>query len=167
VFRNDDLRCAGGRTHVENKSLVRKTPDLVDVHVGSRMKLRRMLVGMSQEALGRSLGLTFQQIQKYEKGTNRIGASRLYRIAQLLDVPVQFFFEDMPPLEGGEAVTTGFAEGDDTPYVVDFLNTPEGVALVSAFVRIPDPAVRRRIVEMVRSVSDAMSETPDGGLKGK
>ena len=140
--------------------MVRKTPDPVDVHVGSRMRLRRMLVGMSQEALGRALGLTFQQIQKYEKGANRVGASRLYRIAGLLNVPVQFFFEDMPPLDGEEPQPTGFAEGDETPYVVDFLSTPEGVALVSAFVRIPDPAVRRRIVDMVRSVSEAMG---DGG----
>ena len=125
-----------------------------------------MLVGMSQEALGKSLGLTFQQIQKYEKGSNRVGASRLYRIAQMLEVPVQFFFEDMPPLDGVEARAGGFAEGDETPYVVDFLNTAEGVALVSAFVRIPDPAMRRRVVELVRSMGDAFAEgdaiAPDG-----
>ncbi len=87
-----------------------KKPNPVDTHVGSRVRLRRMLLGMSQERLGESMGLTFQQVQKYEKGVNRIGASRLFQISKILDVPVQFFFEEAPHIGGDGTAVRGMAE---------------------------------------------------------
>jgi transcriptional regulator with XRE-family HTH domain len=120
----------------------------VDVHVGSRVRLRRMLLGMSQEKLGEHLGLTFQQIQKYEKGINRIGASRLFDLAKVLGVPVQFFYEELPVSAGDSA--QGFAEQPES-YTVEFLASREGLELNKAFARITDPRVRRSIVELVRS----------------
>lgn len=128
----------------------------MDAHVGSRVRLRRMLLGMSQEKLGESLGLTFQQVQKYEKGVNRIGASRLFELSKVLDVPVQFFYEQAPEMEGGGATTDaapGFSDGSGESYVVDFLSTREGLELNKAFVRISDPKVRRAIVELIRSLA--------------
>jgi transcriptional regulator with XRE-family HTH domain len=132
----------------ENK----KKPNPIDIHVGSRVRLRRNMLGMSQEKLGESLGITFQQIQKYEKGTNRVGASRLQAIATILGVPVSFFFEDapdMPAIAGG-----GFREDNATSYVVDFLNSAEGLQLNRAFVRIADAKVRRRVVDLVKALAD-------------
>lgn len=131
----------------ENK----KKPNPIDTHVGSRIRLRRNMLGMSQEKLGENLGITFQQIQKYEKGTNRVGASRLQAIASILGVPVAFFFEDAPGQETGPG---GFAEDSPTAFAVEFCSTPEGLQLNRAFYRIADPKVRRRIVELVKSLSD-------------
>jgi transcriptional regulator with XRE-family HTH domain len=121
----------------------------IDVHVGSRVRLRRMLLGMSQEKLGEHLGLTFQQIQKYEKGINRIGASRLFDLAKVLGVPVQFFYEELP-VSGGDGAT-GFAERPAESYAIEFLGSREGLELNKAFARISDPRVRRSIVELVRA----------------
>jgi transcriptional regulator with XRE-family HTH domain len=126
----------------------------VDVHVGSRVRLRRMLLGMSQEKLGEHLGLTFQQVQKYEKGVNRIGASRLFDLAKVLGVPVQFFYDEAP--SGAQSVgagMTGFAEQPDETYVVEFLGTREGLELNKAFARVTDPKVRRSIVDLVRALA--------------
>ena len=128
----------------------KKSPNPIDIHVGSRVRLRRMMLGMSQEKLGDHLGITFQQIQKYEKGTNRIGASRLQHIATVLKVPVSFFFEDAP---GTPEEMTGFGETKPTSYVVDFLSSSEGLSLNKAFVRIRDPKVRKRIVDLVRTLA--------------
>lgn len=133
---------------VENK----KKPNPVDIHVGSRVRLRRTMLGMSQEKLGESLGITFQQIQKYEKGSNRIGASRLQRISEVLNVPVSYFFEDLAGSAGGAG---GLHESSGPDYVVDFLSTAEGLQLNRAFVKIGDSKVRRRIIELVRSLGDA------------
>jgi transcriptional regulator with XRE-family HTH domain len=130
-----------------------RKPNPVDIHVGSRVRLRRMVIGMSQEKLGEKMGLTFQQIQKYEKGTNRIGASRLFQLAQILDVPVQFFFEEAP-LRGGQSGQGGFAESKTESFLLDFLNSREGLELNRAFVRITDPKVRRRVIELVRALGD-------------
>ena len=131
---------------MENK----KKPNPIDIHVGSRIRLRRTMLGMSQEKLGESLGITFQQIQKYEKGTNRVGASRLQAIASILEVPVSYFFEDAP---GGAAVS-GMEEDNSTTYVVDFLSSTEGLRLNRAFARISDPKVRARIIDLVRTLAD-------------
>lgn len=132
---------------MENK----KKPNPIDIHVGSRVRLRRTMLGMSQEKLGESLGITFQQIQKYEKGTNRVGASRLQNISSILNVPVSFFFEDAP---GDQANTqTGFAEASSSNYVVDFLSSSEGLQLNRAFVRIGDPKVRRKLVDLVKALA--------------
>jgi transcriptional regulator with XRE-family HTH domain len=127
-----------------------KKPNPIDAHVGSRVRLRRMLIGMSQEKLGEQMGLTFQQIQKYEKGVNRVGASRLYQLARILDVPVQFFFEGAP---AGEAVAHGFAEAENEGFIYEFLNSREGLELNRAFVKIADAKVRRSIIELVRSLA--------------
>ncbi|MBN9020093.1 MAG: helix-turn-helix transcriptional regulator [Rhizobiales bacterium] len=132
----------------------KKQPNPIDIHVGSRVRLRRMMQGMSQEKLGESLGITFQQIQKYEKGTNRIGASRLQHIASVLEVPVSFFFEDAP----GAATEPGFAESRPAAFVTDFLASAEGLQLNKAFVRIKDAKLRRRIVELVRSIAGEEAE---------
>jgi transcriptional regulator with XRE-family HTH domain len=118
-----------------------------------------MLLGMSQEKLGEHLGLTFQQVQKYEKGVNRIGASRLFDLARVLGVPVQFFYDEAPADIAGVAMPAGFAEQPGETYVVEFLSTREGLELNKAFVRIADPKVRRSIVELVRSLGgDAPGE---------
>jgi transcriptional regulator with XRE-family HTH domain len=130
----------------------KKQPNPIDIHVGSRVRLRRMMLGMSQEKLGESLGITFQQIQKYEKGTNRIGASRLQHIARVLNVPVSFFFEDAPATPN-EAKRNGVAEPEQTTYVVDFLSSAEGIQLNKAFVRIKDAKLRRRVIELVRGMA--------------
>lgn len=127
----------------------KKKPNPIDVHVGSRIRLRRNMVGMSQEKLGEHLGITFQQIQKYEKGTNRVGASRLQAIASILEVPVSFLFEGAP----GASPAEGLSEESSTTYVVDFLSSSEGLQLNRAFARIPDPAVRRRIIDLVRALA--------------
>lgn len=132
----------------ENK----KKPNPTDVYVGGRIRLRRNMLGMSQEKLGESLGITFQQIQRYEKGTNRVGASRLQAIASILSVPVAFFFEDAPGQEGGEH--KGLAEDSSTSFVVDFLSSAEGLQLNRAFARISNPKVRRKVIELAKVLAD-------------
>jgi len=130
-----------------------RRPNPIDVHVGSRVRFRRMLLGMSQEKLGEKLGLTFQQIQKYEKGINRIGASRLFDLAQVLGVPVQFFYEEAPATEPRFAVD-GFAEKPAENAIVEFLRSRDGLELNKAFVRISDAKARRAIVDLVRSLAN-------------
>jgi transcriptional regulator with XRE-family HTH domain len=125
----------------------------VDKYVGERVRMRRMLLGMSQERLGEQLGLTFQQVQKYEKGVNRIGASRLFDLAQVLGVPIQFFYENMPAAVSGQPQPLGFADKRGESYVADFLSNRESVELNKAFARVTDPRVRRSIVDMVRSIA--------------
>jgi transcriptional regulator with XRE-family HTH domain len=130
-----------------------KKPNPVDAHVGSRVRLRRMLLGMSQERLGESMGLTFQQVQKYEKGVNRIGASRLFQISKILDVPVQFFFEEAPNLGDGGGRLRGMAEPESESFILEFLNSREGLELNRAFVKIGEAKVRKSIVELVRALA--------------
>jgi len=114
--------------------------------------MRRMLIGLSQEKLGEKLGLTFQQVQKYEKGSNRVSASRLFQMAQILDVPVQFFFEDLPA--GLDMPTAGgFAEPGEQESITGFLNSSEGLQLNRAFAEIASPEVRRRVVELVKTLA--------------
>jgi transcriptional regulator with XRE-family HTH domain len=128
-----------------------KIPNPTDKYVGSRVRMRRMMLGMSQEKLAGALGLTFQQIQKYEKGTNRISASRLQAISQILDAPVHFFFDGAPHSGKG-----GYEPGErpSPAYVTDFLTTSDGLALVKAFVRIKDASLRRSIVRMVEAITE-------------
>ncbi len=131
-------------------------PSPIDVHVGSRIRLRRTLMGMSQERLGEALGLTFQQVQKYERGVNRVGASRLFDLSRVLDVPISFFFDDMPDSLAGQVGGTsrrgsGLSEtqegfGDDT------LNRRETLELVRAYYRITDPSIRKRVFELIKSM---------------
>ena len=136
--------------------MAKKAPNPIDKHVGSRVRMRRMMLGMSQEKLGDALGLTFQQVQKYEKGTNRIGASRLQQISTILQVPVAFFFEGAP---GDGSPADNFADAPSSAYVTDFLATSDGLALTKAFTRITDSKMRRSIVDLVEQI--AAREGPD------
>lgn len=126
-----------------------KTPNPIDKYVGSRIRMRRILLSMSQEKLGEALGLTFQQVQKYEKGTNRVGASRLQQISDILQVPVSFLFEGNP----GGAAADSLSEAPSPTYVSDFLATSEGLALTRAFMRITDAKLRRSIVDLVEQIA--------------
>jgi transcriptional regulator with XRE-family HTH domain len=132
------------------QGVVRKAPNPIDVHVGGRVRMRRMLIGMSQEKLGEALSLTFQQVQKYEKGANRIGASRLYQIGRVLGVPVEFFFEGVQ-LEKLDADETG-SEINGASFDVDILSTPEGIQLNSAYFSIRDPRLRKRLLDLVKAL---------------
>lgn len=146
-------------------------PSPIDVHVGSRIRLRRSLLGMSQEHLGDALGVTFQQIQKYERGANRVGASRLFDISRVLDVAISYFFDDLPsdmsttPLSGPRGRTYGFAESqepfqmDPSDQSEDSLRKRETMDLVRAYYRITDPAMRKRMFDLVKSLglSDSSS----------
>src|SRR5689334_8977492 len=131
--------------------MTKKLPNPTDKHVGSRVRMRRMMLGMSQEKLGDALNLTFQQVQKYEKGTNRIGASRLQQIAHFLEVPVSFFFEGAPDLAPSNGQNGGAAPSP--AYVSDFLATSDGLALTKAFMQIKDTKLRRRIVDLVSHIA--------------
>jgi transcriptional regulator with XRE-family HTH domain len=130
------------------KQKAKKAPNPIDKHVGSRVRMRRMMLGMSQSTLGDGLGLTFQQVQKYEKGTNRMGASRLQHISDILQVPVPFFFDGAPQLMGH------LNGGAPSPaYVAEFLATSDGLALSKAFMRIKEIRVRQRIVGLVEEIA--------------
>jgi transcriptional regulator with XRE-family HTH domain len=139
-----------------------KVPNPIDKHVGSRVRMRRMMLGMSQEKLGDALGLTFQQVQKYEKGSNRIGASRLQQISLILQSPVSFFFEGAPPPPGQQSE---FGAAPSPEYVTDFLATSDGLALVKAFTRIRNAKLRRRVVDLVVEMAgeDPASRTAGPG----
>ena len=130
------------------KQAVKKNP--IDKHVGSRVRMRRMMLGMSQTKLASGLGITFQQVQKYEKGTNRMGAGRLQHISNILQIPVPFFFEGAPLMPGE---TSGLGEAPSPAYVTEFLATTDGLTLVKAFMRIPNSRLRRRIVELVEEMA--------------
>jgi transcriptional regulator with XRE-family HTH domain len=130
--------------------MAKKAPNPIDKHVGSRVRMRRMMLSMSQEKLGGALGLTFQQVQKYEKGTNRIGASRLQQISHILQVPVAFFFEGAP---SSHPQVDGMGEAPSPTYVSDFLATSDGLALTKAFMEIKEPKLRRRIVDLVEEIA--------------
>lgn len=142
----------------------KRAPNPVDVHVGLRLRMRRMMLSLSQEKLGEALGVSFQQIQKYEKGSNRIGAGRLQDIARRLEVPISYFYDDMP----GSEPATGFAD-TGVSYVSELLTSSDGVELTRAFLRVKDPAVRRRIVELVKSIAgqDGDEDHGAGASKGR
>jgi transcriptional regulator with XRE-family HTH domain len=125
----------------------KKSPGPVDRHIGSRVRTRRVTLGMSQEKLADALGLTFQQVQKYEKGTNRIGASRLLHIASILDVSIEFFFEGLPELRCGDST------GDSV--MAEFMTIPESDQLVRGFLRLKDGEARKRVVDLVDWLASA------------
>ena len=134
---------------------MKKAPNPIDQQVGARLRMQRMLVGMSQEKLGEALGVTFQQIQKYEKGSNRISASTLKQVAQVLNVQPSFFLEDATP-----RAASGFAESGSGSYVVEFLSTAEGVELNRAFSSIRDSKIRKAVVDFVVSLARSLDEKP-------
>jgi transcriptional regulator with XRE-family HTH domain len=132
-------------------------PNPIDVHVGSRVRLRRTLLGLSQEKLGEAIGLTFQQVQKYERGANRIGASRLFELSRVLDVPVSFFFDDLQPgmmeaMESAASSSLEVAVGNPEP---DQMMRRETLELVRAYYRIPDPQIRRRLFDLTKAIANA------------
>ena len=128
----------------------KKTPNPTDQHVGARVRMRRIMLAMSQEKLGAALNLTFQQVQKYERGTNRIGAGRLQQLSHVLQVPVEFFFEGAPNASaphGSNKSEPWMAQIDD------FVSNPDGLRLIEAFMRIDNAALRRRIVMLVQEIA--------------
>ena len=133
--------------------MTKRDPNFVDRHVGNRMRMRRLLIGMSQEKLGEMLGITFQQVQKYEKGSNRVSASRLYQVAKVLSVPVQYFFDELQ----GDSSGPGFAESRGADLISGALQSPEGVQLARIFSATTDPEKRKLIINTAKAIS---------GLKG-
>ena len=131
-------------------------PNPIDVHVGNRVRLRRTLLGMSQEKLGDAIGLTFQQVQKYERGANRIGSSRLFDLSRVLDVPVSFFFDDMPPeiAESTPGTDSELAEASSEPYAAGPLAKRETLELVRAYYQIDEPAVRKRLFDLAKALAN-------------
>lgn len=129
----------------------KKQANPIDAQVGSRVRLRRMLVGMSQEKLGEMLGLTFQQVQKYEKGVNRIGAGRLFQMAHILGVPIGYFYEDVA---NAEPQSSDVAHDHGAPPVLEFLSSGEGLQLALAFMRIRESRVRKRVIDLVKSLAN-------------
>src|SRR5579864_96200 len=135
-------------------------PNPIDVQVGSRVRLRRNMLGLSQEKLGEAIGLTFQQVQKYERGANRIGASRLHELSRVLDVPVSFFFDDVDPVRA-PAIPGGFAEPPAEGFDSDPLRRRETVELVDAYYAVEDPVVRRRLFELAKALAAGGERPPE------
>jgi transcriptional regulator with XRE-family HTH domain len=133
----------------ERETEAERSPNPVDIHVGMRVRMRRKMKGVSQEALANQLKLTFQQVQKYERGSNRISASKLYEIARALETPVAWFFEGLADTTGGE----GVAE-DTTPFMHEIMTTPESGDMLSAFGKIRRRRLRRRLVELAKAIAD-------------
>jgi transcriptional regulator with XRE-family HTH domain len=131
--------------------MAKKSPNAIDVHVGNRIRMRRMTLQMSQEKLGDRLDLTFQQVQKYEKGANRVGASRLHALSTILEVPIGYFFEGAPQVL--PSARTKVDKGVSTDFVAEFTKSADGLALIKAFLRIKAPVVRRSIVQMIKAIS--------------
>ena len=150
----------GSPREIKFERLPPGVPNPIDIHVGGRVRLRRTLLGMSQEKLGESLGLTFQQIQKYERGANRVGASRLFELSRILDVPVSFFFDDMPEkLRTGEGrISYGMTDQPQASLEPDPLTRRETLELVRAYYRITDAQVRKRLFELTKSLGHAAEE---------
>ena len=135
-----------------------KKANPIDAQVGNRVRIRRMLIGMSQEKLGDLLGLTFQQVQKYEKGVNRIGAGRLFEIARILGVPIDFFYE-------GVARSRPMASPKPAPPVMEFVSSGEGLQLSLAFMKIKDPKVRKRVLDLVKSLAEEEEASVPNSLR--
>ena len=135
-------------------------PSPVDVHVGARLRVRRTLLGMSQTPLGEAIGVSFQQMQKYEKGTNRIGSSRLYDVARVLDVPIEFFFDDMPTAVAASSPVVGENKTKKPPsYEPNPLAKRETLELVRAYYKITDPQIRKRLYELTKALAAAASSS--------
>src|ERR687893_2755542 len=134
-----------------------ETPNPVDVRVGARLRLRRNMLRLSQEKLGEAIGLTFQQVQKYERGANRIGASRMYELSRVLDVPVSFFFDDTDPVRA--PAMGGFAEPPAEAFEADPLRKRETIELVRAYFSIEDPTVRRRLLDLAKALAEESDAT--------
>jgi transcriptional regulator with XRE-family HTH domain len=137
-----------------------RSPNPVDIHVGARVRLRRKILRLSQEKLGEELGVTFQQVQKYERGANRVGASRLWKLSEVLDVPVSFFYDGLSTEYGGQSDSPALLSEapDQSPIVYDFINSTDGVSLAKAILKIKSKAVRRQILELARALGEHQDE---------
>ena len=131
--------------------MTKRDPNFVDRHVGNRVRMRRLLVGMSQEKLGELLGITFQQVQKYEKGSNRVSASRLYQISRVLGVNVQYFYDE---LKSDDDDTAGFAESEGADAIAGALQSPDGVQIARIFSETTDPDKRKLILNAVKLLAE-------------
>ncbi|MDK1376574.1 MULTISPECIES: helix-turn-helix transcriptional regulator [unclassified Sinorhizobium] len=138
---------------IPNPGKKKAEPNPVDIHVGHRIRMRRAWMEMSQTTLAEQVGVTFQQVQKYEKGINRVGASRLQQIADALDVPPSYFFEEMPGA-GTNGFDRGAVQSQLQPEIIDFASSDEGLALIRAFSRIGDASVRRRAIGFLKAIAD-------------
>ncbi len=159
----DIIMTVSSEKKAKKSELRSENPDPIDIHVGARLRMRRNLIGLSQEQLGKSLGLTFQQIQKYERGINRMGSSRLFQVSKTLSVPVAYFFEDMPSTITGSSAQQGFAEGEQASLEsnapeqrsdYDIMRRRETLELVRAYYRIQDEKQRRKLYDLIRSMAD-------------
>ena len=146
----DDVEVEKPKRRKQRKT--RGKPTYIDVHVGQRVRQRRILLGYSQERLADALNLTFQQVQKYERGANRVGAGRLYELSQALDVPVNYFFEELTDTPGGAASGPAMQEAAHRQYDADPMAQRETLLLVRAYYDINDPAVRRRVLDLIRAM---------------
>ena len=135
-------------------------PNPVDVHVGARVRVRRTLLGMNQTKLGDAIGVTFQQVQKYESGANRISASRLFDLSRMFEVPVEYFFDDMPTAVAAGSPTQGGGKAKEPPsYEPNPMAKRETRQLVRAYYKIRDPQVRRRLYELTRAIGAGASRS--------
>ncbi len=144
------------------KRKTKGTANSVDVHVGQRLRVRRSLLGLSQEKLADAIGLTFQQVQKYERGMNRISAGRLYQFSKILDVPVAFFFEQLGSAAENQNVARGFSDNDQEGFMPsDLMNSKETLDLIRAYYSIPDEETRRNIYKFVKSMASSATDSAD------
>ncbi len=137
---------------IDDREVSARKPELVDSHVGSRIRVCRKLMGHSQQSLASSLGLTFQQVQKYERGSNRVSASKLYDIARFLGVPISYFFEELPDPAAPDG-RTQITASESERRIHDFLRSPDGLELIDALSSIAQPAFRRSLIQLVRTVA--------------
>ncbi len=145
------------RVRRRTKKQTSRGPNPIDIHVGSRVRLRRHLLGMSLQTLAKAVGVTYQQLQKYERGANRIGASRLFNLSRVLDVPISFFFEDLSPAAagGGKRRTRGLSEAPAAVLEPDLLSKRETVELIRAYYRVTDPGLRKRVLDFLQALGKA------------
>lgn len=140
-------------------------PHPVDVHVGKRLRLRRTILGLSQESLGNAIGVTFQQVQKYERGINRMGSSRLFEFSKLLNIPISYFFEEFTD-GGAGSKAAGFAENKPQEFEAEQLSSRETLEMMRSFYRITDPTVRKRVLDLIRSLADGEEVVSTSKLHG-
>ena len=138
------------------KQVSRSGPNPIDIHVGARVSLRRHLLGLTLQTLAKAVGTTYQQIQKYERGVNRVSASRLFNLGRALDVPVSFFFEDFSPeaAGGGKRRARGLSEAPASVLEPDLLSKRETVGLIRAYYRVTDPGLRKRVLDLIKALGD-------------
>ncbi|OYX35806.1 MAG: transcriptional regulator [Caulobacterales bacterium 32-69-10] len=142
---------------MEDLAELERAPNPVDLHVGARIRMRRKLLSVSQERLAEQLGLTFQQVQKYERGANRVSASKLYEIARALQTSVAYFFDGLAETDGG--ATVGGALDSSSEFMHELVMTPEGLELAALFPKLKRGRVRRRVLDLVKALAEDEDES--------